>query len=202
MPGQVVTFSERGPSAGGTIGVAHGARGTLRFTPAAGRAERREIVAGVEQDGALRARLVVGHYRSAAAHEPGKVRDLHARRAGRNLVATWDAAGTVQVSATLPDGRRVVTRSRGRKATFNGATRGTISIRALSADGLAGAMTSVTVRWRERPAAARARRSRSPGPRRSLAAPWRLGRRNCEQSVCPAVKSRRAALAAGPLFAT
>ncbi len=28
------------------------------------------------------------------------------------------------------------------------------------------------------------------------------GRLNCEQSVCPAVKSRRAALALGPLFAT
>ena len=145
MPGQVVTFSERGASAGGTIGVAHGAQGTLRFTPAAGRAERREIIAGVEQDGALRARLVVGHYRAPATRKPGNVRDLHARRAGKNLVATWHAAGTVEVTATLPDGRRLVTRSRGHKATFKGATRGTISIRALSADGLAGATTSVKV---------------------------------------------------------
>ena len=57
VPGQVVTFGERGASAGATIGTAHGASGTLRFSPAAGRAERREIVATIEQDGQLRAKL-------------------------------------------------------------------------------------------------------------------------------------------------
>ena len=52
--GQKVTFVERGGSAGGELGVARGASGTLRFRPADGAPGRRSIVALIEQDGALR----------------------------------------------------------------------------------------------------------------------------------------------------
>ena len=146
MPGQVVTFSERGASAGATIGTARGAQGTLRFSPAAGRAERREIVATVEQDGQLRAKLVVAHYRAPGASKPRKVAGLNARRAGRSIVVGWRKAGQVELRATLGDGRHIYQRTRGHQLTLKRAQRATITVRGLSADGVAGAPATVKVR--------------------------------------------------------
>jgi hypothetical protein len=143
-PGQVVRFLERGPSAAGEIGVARGARGTLKFTPAAGRAERRDIVALVEQDGALRDRVVVAHYRAPGVKKPAKVRAPRAKRSGTSLVVTWKGARTAEVRAVLADGRRLTVR--GARATFAHATRGTITIRAVSADGRLGAPATLRVR--------------------------------------------------------
>ena len=120
--------------------------GTLRFTPAAGRAERREIVATVEQDGQLRAKLVVAHYRAPGASKPRKVAGLKARRAGGNIVATWRKAGQVEVRATLGDGRRIYQRTRGHRLTLKHAKSATITVRGLSADGVAGAPATVNVR--------------------------------------------------------
>ena len=120
--------------------------GTLRFSPAAGRAERREIVATVEQDGQLRAKLVVAHYRAPGASKPRKVAGLKARRAGKNIVVGWRKAGQVELRATLGDGRRIYQRTRGHQLTLKHAQRATITVRGLSADGVAGAPATVKVR--------------------------------------------------------
>ncbi|HZB74631.1 MAG TPA: hypothetical protein VE526_00300, partial [Solirubrobacteraceae bacterium] len=82
-PGQTVSFLERGPSGGTMIGTAKSAAGRLRFLPGAGAAERRRIVAVVEQDGQVREELAVAAYRSPGAQRPGRVRALAVARRGR-----------------------------------------------------------------------------------------------------------------------
>jgi hypothetical protein len=143
-PGQVVRFIERGPSAAGEIGVARGAHGTLRFTPAAGRAERRDIVALVEQDGALRDRITVAHYRAPGLARPAKVRSVRARRSGSSVVVSWKGARLAEVRASLADGRRLTVR--GSSARFARVTRGTFVVRSLSREGRLGAPVTVRVR--------------------------------------------------------
>src|SRR3954464_4975714 len=147
-PGQVVRFSEHGASAGGAIGTAHGAHGTLRFTPADGKAERREIVALVEQDGALRARIVVGHYRAPAPKRPAAVRGLKVHRSRPRIVASWHGRGA-DVRVALSDGRRLDLRARGTSVTVPRVARGThatITVRVLSASGLPGRPATAKVR--------------------------------------------------------
>ncbi len=87
--GQKVTFVERGASAGGEIGEAKGAKGTLRFSPADGKAETRNIVALVEQDGMLREQIKIASYRAPGSMRPGKVRSLTARHRGSRLALRW-----------------------------------------------------------------------------------------------------------------
>jgi hypothetical protein len=146
QPGQVVRFEERGRTAGAVIGRARGSHGTLRFAPAAGAAERRTIVAVVEQDGAPRAVLRVASYRAPRAAKPGAPRELRVRRAGTRVVASWKttaAASTVRVA--LSDGRRLVLRSRNGRATVRGVARGvraTVEVRGTTAAGVEGAPAS------------------------------------------------------------
>ncbi len=149
QPGQVVRFSEKGASASGPIGTAHGALGTIRFAPAAGKAERRQIVALVEQDGHARAQLVAGHYRAPAATRPAAVTGLRARRSGSHLVARWRGAGPADVRVALSDGRRLVLRPRGHSVSVARVGRGThatVTVRALSPAGLPGRPASVDVK--------------------------------------------------------
>ena len=47
-------------------------KGTLRFTPAGGVAERREIVALVEQDGLATEQVVVARYAAPSASSPAR----------------------------------------------------------------------------------------------------------------------------------
>ena len=67
-----VTFLERGPAAYHQIGVAHGERGTIRFSPVAGPGRVRQIVAQTVLNGVPAADLVVAPVprRSAAAGLP------------------------------------------------------------------------------------------------------------------------------------
>jgi hypothetical protein len=110
-PGQKVTFAERGASAGQIIGTARGAKGTLRFDPADGKAEKRQIVAIVEQDGLPREQLAVATYRAPKAAKPGKARGVKLVRRGNRLTVSWkDAAPAHVVALRLSDGRRLVQR--------------------------------------------------------------------------------------------
>ena len=73
-------------------------------------------------------------------------RGLKARRAGENIVVGWRKAGQVELRATLGDGRRIYQRTRGHQLTLKHAQRATITVRGLSADGVAGAPATVKVR--------------------------------------------------------
>jgi hypothetical protein len=143
-PGQTVSFLERGPSGGTMIGTAKGAVGRLRFLPGAGAAERRRIVAVVEQDGQVREELAVAAYRSPGAQRPGRVRALAVARRGRALVLRWRGARGAarhEVAVRLSDGRRLVLPARGtrlRVPRIAAGTRGTVRVRGVSRDGMRG----------------------------------------------------------------
>jgi hypothetical protein len=152
VEGQRVTFLERGPSAGHTIGVARGSAGALEFTPADGAAERRDIVAVVEQDGRPRGELKVTGYRAPAALRPTRPRGTRVRRGRSSLSVRWrPVPGAVQyeVRVRLDDGRRLLVRTRRPRATLRriaAKRRGSVSIRSLSASSTASAATITRLR--------------------------------------------------------
>jgi PKD repeat protein len=157
--GQTVTFAERGATAGAILGRAKGAHGRLRFTPADGRAERRRIVAIVEQDGVPSAQVAVASYRAPAARRPARPRGVRVTRQGTRVQVGWAADGAPShvVTVALSDGRRVVRRvDRARRLVLGDVGRGvraTASVRAVGRNGLLGAGRSA--RLAARPAARR-----------------------------------------------
>jgi hypothetical protein len=142
--GQKVTFMESGPSAGGVIGVAKGSRGRLRFDPADGRAERRDIVAVVEQDGQMRDRIEVARYGAPSAQRPGKPSQLRLRRTRSTLVATWRGARGAerhQAAIRLSTGRRTVITTGRHRVALRGVPRhvtGTVRVHGLTPAGMKG----------------------------------------------------------------
>ena len=152
LEGERVTFMERGPSAGHPIGVAHGSAGALAFTPADGVAERRDIVAVVEQDGRPRAELKVASYAAPGALRPARPRGVSVSRAPSSVTLRWRAvraADRYEVRVRFDDGRRLMlrtTRRHARIARVAAKRHGRVSVRALSAAGLAG--SSATARLR------------------------------------------------------
>ena len=72
IPGQKVTFVERGEEIAKTIGVAKRPRGTILFRPGAGSDVKRTVEAEVVQDGLPRAVLTVAKFSSRAAAPKGK----------------------------------------------------------------------------------------------------------------------------------
>ena len=147
--GQTVSFIERGASTQGEIGAA-GAEGRLRWTPAGGAAERREIVAVVEQDGLVAHQLVVARYRAPGPVKPGQVHRLRTQRVKPGLRVTWKPAGARHVvTASFSDGRRIVRNVDGRSLVIRGVarrTRATVAVRAVSASGVLGRQVRIRVR--------------------------------------------------------
>jgi hypothetical protein len=125
--GEKVTFVERGPKTQKTLGVAKGGRcrqapggvptrralrcGGLRFSPGAGPAGRRQILAVIEQDGRPRETQVVASYTAPATRKPGRVRLLRAARRGSDAIVRWagaTGAKTINLEVRVSDGRRVL----------------------------------------------------------------------------------------------
>ncbi len=123
IPGQKVSFAERGDGAGAMIAAAKGTRGTLRFAPADGAAGKRSIVAIVEQNGLPRRELVVASYVAPANRRAGRPGRVRVTRKGSGLKVTWrKAARATSYVATivLKDGRRQarIVPARTRSVTF------------------------------------------------------------------------------------
>jgi PKD repeat protein len=89
IPGQTVVFAERGRH---KLGKAHGARGTLHFTPGDGPAGKRTIVAQVGQDGLPRDEVTVASYRAPKPARPGRPGKVKLKRKGHTLRITWRAS--------------------------------------------------------------------------------------------------------------
>jgi hypothetical protein len=109
-PGQHVSFVERGPATWRVIGQAKGASGQLRFTPAAGPAGGRQIVALVDHNGLAARELAVTRFDAAAPRPPSQPARLRVIRHGNVLAVQWAGGGTaVRYAATvsLSNGRRV-----------------------------------------------------------------------------------------------
>lgn len=138
--GQKVTFTEESGSVARRLGVARGARGTLRFTPGNGRAGRRTIWALVEQGGRPRAKLKVATYRAPAPRRPGTPRAVKAARAARTVTVTWRRVAGVKlyrVEATLTDGRHAIELVRATRLVLTDvapAATGTVKVAAATPD--------------------------------------------------------------------
>jgi hypothetical protein len=164
VPGQKVTFAEQGKGAAATIGAARGASGTLRFTPADGPGGTRRIVALVSSYGRPRTQLTVARYVAPPPPKPATPRRLKARRAGTRLTVTWATARNArryEVRAALSDGRRIVARQRGTRFSVPkvaAATRATITVTGLKADGTRGRKATIKVAARKAKAKAKKKR--------------------------------------------
>lgn len=142
--GQRVTFVERGPSTGNYLGEAKGRTGSIRFAPADGSAEKREIVAIVEQNGQIRDEVVVTQYAAPAPQRPAKPKRLTARRRGNALVLSWKPARPAdrqEVMVRLSDGRRVFRQTKRGSLKVPRVRRGVragVSVRGVMENGLKG----------------------------------------------------------------
>lgn len=143
LEGQAVRFVERIGAEERPIGVARGARGSLRFRPGHGPAGRRRILAEVSQYGLPRTTVVAGSFRSRATGRPGAPRGLRARVRGGRLTASWrrvPGAARYLVTVGSRDGRVVQRTARRPRLALRrpGPGRLFVAVRAVSADGAYG----------------------------------------------------------------
>jgi hypothetical protein len=106
VPGQSVSFVERGARTLRTLGTSSKASGRLRFTPDPAAGTRRTIEAVFSQGGAPRNTLVAARYTAPPPPRLGRVRGLKLRRG----VLTWRwerAAASYSVAVRLRDGRTI-----------------------------------------------------------------------------------------------
>jgi hypothetical protein len=146
IPGQKVTFAERSTRIFHELGTATGP-GSIRFLPADGPAEVRQIVALVFQDGFPRKQLVVASYRSPAPLLPTRPKFVKLTRRGSAVRLAWgpaDFAARYEVRTSFSDGRRSylsvsADRPHGLTIPRVAATvTGTATVRGLSSTGQAG----------------------------------------------------------------
>jgi hypothetical protein len=94
--GQSVAFAEDGAFGTHTIGTVKGSKGTLRFTPTAGRGGRRTVYAIVSHDGLVTSRKAVGRFVAPSPPRPGTPRGVRVRQRGSTATITWAAASNAQ----------------------------------------------------------------------------------------------------------
>jgi hypothetical protein len=163
---QKVTFVERGARTYRVIGEAEGRRGTLAFAPAAGRGERREIVALVERDGVQTHTLTVARYAAPATARAEPPAGLSVTRRGERLRISWQrAAGASRYGVLVTDGNgrrifRVTTRTRLVVAGVRPDLAASVAVTALGADGQQGIAARTRVSARDRAASEPATRER------------------------------------------
>ena len=117
-PGLSVSFAERAQRVYHLLGKATRARGTLRFTPAAGPAGKRTIEAIVAENGVPRETVAVATYRAPGPVTPARVPGLRVRRTGRRFqvaFGTGRGAAYYLVRITGTDGRHLLELVRGRR---------------------------------------------------------------------------------------
>jgi hypothetical protein len=107
-PGTSIAFVERGPAGDVPIGIARGARGTLRFASGKGPGGRRVILAEATRGGTPLISPEVAHYTAPAIPRPGAVGHLRASRTRGTLIVRFTGAPgakTYTVKILLSDGR-------------------------------------------------------------------------------------------------
>lgn len=150
IAGQRVTFVEEGKNVRRVLVATRRARGVLRFTPTAGAAGRRTIVAWVQQGGTLRKRLVVARYTAPGLKRLSKPARLRAHRRGTSITVAWRrvaGASRYVLTARLPQARRlVVTTARSAVTLPNARGPAVITVRAVDAFSRRGPAASVRAR--------------------------------------------------------
>jgi uncharacterized delta-60 repeat protein len=108
--GQVITFAERGRDVFHTIGKAHGAHGSIRFTPAPGPGGRRKIVALIALANGPAPDVVAGSYIAPPPPRAGRPPRLRVSRRGTNATVSWGRAvnaNSYLAVVSLSDGRHL-----------------------------------------------------------------------------------------------
>jgi hypothetical protein len=152
--GQRLVFVERGPRGlAREIGRTRRARGRIRFRPGTGARARRSIHVSVIQNGAPRTSFRVARY----SYRPGRLRAprrASVRRRGGAAVLRWRrvrGASEYRVAGKLRGRPRLDVLVDGRRLRLTGVgrrTRGTLTVRAVSSTGRAGAAARVRLRSR------------------------------------------------------
>jgi hypothetical protein len=151
---QKVQFAEYGNDVRHLIGTTSKASGKIRFTPQAGPAGRRTIVAIVDQFGLPRKTITVASFHSAGPPKPGKVKKLKLTRKQGSIVVSWKAPGPAwshAVYADLSDGRKLllVVPAKATSARFPGISKtigATVRVTGLTATGGKGPAVTAKLR--------------------------------------------------------
>jgi hypothetical protein len=149
--GRQVTFAERGKRTFRILGTTHSARGTIRFSPAAGAAGQRQILALLERNGVPARAIVVARYSVSAAPRLGRPAHLRVTHRGSTLLAAWRSipgALRYRVRLDLTSGQRTLRVVRASSARFAGipaTVGGTVSVVAIRPDGAAGAEAHASI---------------------------------------------------------
>jgi hypothetical protein len=168
---RAITFVEQGPRTYHIIGAAHGPRGRIRFTPAAGRPGRRQIVAVVTDHGVQSQSLIVARYAAPRPQRLVRPRRVSVRHHGYTLDVSWTpvaGAAIYEVLVQPVDGGRETAIVRGDRARVVGiepGLRGKVLVNAVTFEGMrgtkgAGTFTRAPVPKPKRPTL------RRPKPRR------------------------------------
>jgi hypothetical protein len=122
--GKSVAFFERSKAIYKRLKVAKGGKGTLVFTPAAGAAGKREIVAETTLDGAPVPPQVVASFTAQDTVTPGATRGVKVRRAKSGAVTvTWTAAKNAKrygITVKLADGSAKTVKTARRSVKISG----------------------------------------------------------------------------------
>jgi hypothetical protein len=153
-PDQTVRFVESGKGVTRSIGSTSAAHGTIQFTPAIGRAGRRQIIAQVSRNGLLSAQDVVASYVAPGPPRAARPPRLRLARRGSRLSISWGAAANVtggyQVVMIASDGRRqLFQRSPGqRSVTVSGfsSSGAKVTVEGVGPDGRPGLPATATLK--------------------------------------------------------
>ena len=155
IPGQEVVFAEQAKGAAADIGVATSTSGKLRFSPTAGPAGKREIVAQVQQNGIPRKNIVVATYTALAASAPAPPKYVHVKRKPHQnvVVVSWAKVPSVSlytVHVHLTDGRDKIFSLKPKSLTLTlkqvaKTTHGYAAVSVLSTSGLRGSTKRVKI---------------------------------------------------------
>lgn len=108
LAGQTVTFEEQAGTHGyDVVGHAHGASGTITFSPSLEMARARTLVAMVTQDGHARSEPTLAHFRAPLPEPLAAPRGLHGHRANTTVTLTWrpvPGSSSYQVKVTAGNG--------------------------------------------------------------------------------------------------
>ena len=146
--GRTITFVERGSRTYHILGAARGSHGRIRFSPAAGRAGRRQIVAVVTDHGLQTQSLIVARYTAPGPTRPPRPRRVRVTHRGYTLNITWTpvaGATSYEVFLQAADGGRetaIVHDHHARIIDIEPGLRGKILVNAVTVEGRRGSTTT------------------------------------------------------------
>lgn len=145
--GEQVVFAERGVHTARALGTARAGKHTIRFTPGAGGSGVRNVVAQITQDGKPRENVKVASFVAPADRLPARPK-VKLKRRGQFVRVSWTSnADRVDISyRTAAGASKLVAGRKPRGAIRVRATRMTVTVRGLRADGRSGKPTTRKVK--------------------------------------------------------